>query len=213
MQQKEDVEKKTHPSGTEDRWYCRIWKCQERAGGLSPLMNIRIKLFQHRCMNIKYSSCRTDASAVICWLIIKSRSLLSCLQFLWSEITGRSLRLTDKKMWMWNVNINEQFVFLNLGQEASAWRVRVWRWRKRSHCHQCWHNWGWTLCIHVDLHSGVTGRTYKRANWLQASSWTSYATYSIWKFAVFIEWCASCVECQMFYDLMGLNIYFYIYFQ
>lgn len=78
------------------------------------------------------------------------------------------------------------FLFSILGQEASAGGVRIWRWRQRGLRHQCWHDWGWSLCIHVDLHSGVTRWTHKWANWLQASSWTSDATDAVWKFAVFI---------------------------
>lgn len=193
-----DVEKKTHSSGTEDRWYCRVWKCQERARGLSPWVNISIKLYQHCCVNPKYS----DAD-------VSNRTVICC------EITGQSLRMTQTgrcgcgMSTFMNIFVLHSWVlsytFCNLGQEASAWRVRVCSWRKRSHRHQCWHNWGWSLCIHV--HSGVTGRTHQRENWLQASSWTSYATYPVWKFAVFIEWRASCVECQTFYNSVGWNIY------
>lgn len=98
-------------------------------------------------------------------------------------------------------------LFYILGQEASTGGVRIWRRRKRRLRHQCWHDWGWSLCVHVDLHSGVTCWTHKWANWLQASSWTSYATDAVWKFAVFIGGCAFFVEYQEFYDSMGLNIY------
>lgn len=161
-----------------------------------------------------------SARTVICWLVLnhKEQKLVIMLIVLikWNNRT-KPQNDTDRKMWLWDVNIYEHICLILLGffptlfffsgQEASTWRVRVWRWRKRSHRHQCWHNWGWSLCIDVDLRSGVTGRTHKRANWLQASSWTSYATYPVWKFAVFIEWCASCGECQTFYNLMGLNIY------
>lgn len=82
------------------------------------------------------------------------------------------------------------WLFSNLGQEASTGGVRIWRWRKRGLRHQCWHDWGWSLCIHVDLHGSVTRWTHKWANWLQASSRTSYATDAVWKFAVFIDGCA-----------------------